>query len=184
MLKRSIAPALLVLLSFGAAPAQSNPAKDEDYANVRGRLQVWTTAEVMRNEAKRGTRPEFLKLRFARHEGFDRVIFDLKGDIASYYITYSRPPFQSEAGEKTVKVRGQAFVEISLYPVSSSDENIEANDRIVRAQQKLKLPAIKDVKTVEWFEGELRYVFGLSKRTPYRVYVLADPLRVVVDFKH
>ena len=182
MRKKVTGPALF-LLFLGIANAQG-PAKDEDYANVRGRLNVWTTQEVMRNEVKRGTQPEFLKLRFARQDGFDRVVFELKGDIASYHITYSKPPFQSEAGEETVKVRGQAFVEISLYPVSSSDENIEANEKVIRQQPELNLLAINDVKRVEWFEGELRYVVGLNKRTPYRVQVLYNPLRVVVDFKH
>jgi len=181
MLKRLFVPALFILW-LGVTGAQGQ-AKDEDYANVRGSLNVWTTQEVMRNEAKRGTQPEFLKLRFAQQEGFDRLVFELKGDIASYHITYSKPPFQSEAGEETIKVRGQAFVEISLYPVSSADENIEANEKVIR-QQKLNLLAINDMKRVEWFEGELRYVVGLKKRTAYRVQVLYNPLRVVVDFKH
>jgi hypothetical protein len=182
MKRRLIGSALLVVL-FGILTAQGQ-AKDEDYANVLGRLNVWTTREVMRNEPKRGTRPEFMKLRFERHADFDRVVFDLKGDIASYYITYSKPPFQSEAGDREIKVRGKAFVEISLYPVTSSNENIEANEKAARQPQQLKMLTIKDVKTVEWFEGELRYVFGLSKRTPYRVQVFSNPLRVVVDFKH
>src|SRR5215813_13004827 len=168
----------ILMLGFGTAQGQ---AKDEDYANVKGRLNVWTTQEVMRNEAKRGERPEFLKLRFAKQEGFDRVVFELKGDIASYYIHYSKPPFQSEAGEETIKVHGQAFVEISLYPVGSSDENIEANAKVAREQRRPNLGAIQEVKQVEWFEGELRYVFGLDKRTPFRVQVLSNPLRVVVD---
>src|SRR4030095_3776017 len=116
--------------------------------------------------------------------GFDRVVFDLKGDLASYYITYSKPPFQAEDGEKIIKVHGKAFVEISLYPVSSTNENIEHNDKLVQEQQRLQMPVIREVKTVEWFEGEVRYVFGLNKRTPFRVQVLYDPLRLVVDFRN
>src|SRR4030095_7737931 len=97
------------LLELGAALGQTGPVTDADYHNVKGRLQVWTTQAVLRNEAKRGARPEFLKLRFSRHPGFDRVVFDLKGDLASYYITYSKPPFQAEDGEKIIKVHGKAF---------------------------------------------------------------------------
>ena len=175
---------VFVLSGFGAALGQTTPVTDADYHNVKGRLQVWTTQAVLRNEAKRGAQPEFLKLRFSRHPGFDRVVFDLKGDLASYYITYSKPPFQAEDGEKIIKVHGNAFVEISLYPVSSTNENIEANDKLVQEQQKLKMPVIREVKTVEWFEGEVRYVFGLNKRTPFRAQVLYDPLRLVVDFRN
>ena len=154
----------------------------EEYYDKLGDLNVWTTDDVLRR--KYGQFPEYLKMRFGSHDGFDRVVFQVDGDLIGYYITYGKPPFQGEASEEIVRVRGKAFVEISLYPVVSSDENITANERYAIRQSKVKMPIIRQVRQVEWFEGELRYVFGLNRRRPFRVQVFSNPTRLVVDFKH
>jgi hypothetical protein len=174
---------LMLMLGFSSAFGQSaGQSKAGEYYDQVGRLNVWTTEEVLRR--KYGQFPEFLTMRFGKHRGFDRVVFEVKGDLIGYMVTFGQPPFQAEAGENTVKVRGRAFVEISLYPVRSSDENIEANNNLAIQQNRLKMPLIREVKPVEWFEGELRYVFGLKRRTPFRVQTLSNPTRLVVDFKH
>jgi hypothetical protein len=172
---------LLLTMGFSSVAGQSNKQKGDEYFDKAGSLNVWTTDGVLRQ--KYGTFPEFLTVRFGKHRGFDRVVFELKGDLVGYFINYGEPPFQAEAGEEVVKVRGKAFVEIELYPVSSSDENIQANEKKLAEQNKLKLPLIRDVEAVEWFEGELRYVVGLNRKTPFRVQVFSNPTRLVVDFK-
>jgi hypothetical protein len=174
---------LALMMGFSPVIGQSTgQSKAEEYFDKLGSLNVWTTDDVLRR--KFGRFPEYLTVRFGKHNGFDRVVFELEGDLIGYYITYGKPPFQSEAGEEIVKVHGKAFVEISLYPVSSSDENIEANERRAIQQNKLKMNLIREVKTVEWFEGEIRYVLGLKRRTPFRVQTFSNPTRLVVDFKH
>ena len=173
---------LLLTIGLPSVSGQSSPQKNgEEYYSQMGRLNAWTTEPVYRQ--KYGAVPEFLKVRFGKHRGFDRVVFELDEDLVGYFITYGKPPFQGEASEETVKVRGRAFVEIALYPVTSTDENIEANEKILAEQNKLKMPLIREAKPVEWFEGELRYVIGLKKETPFRVQVLSHPARLVVDFK-
>jgi len=174
----------LLLLTMGLcyAAGQSNPQKkDQEYYSRQGRLNTWTTEPVYRQ--KFGTAPEFLKVRFGQHKGFDRIVFELDEDLVGYFITYSKPPFQGEASEEVVKVRGRAFVEIALYPVVSTDENILANEKILAERNKAQMSLIREAKPVEWFEGELRYVIGLKKETPFRVQVLSNPARLVVDFK-
>lgn len=174
---------LMLILVFSSVFGQSaGQSKAGEYYDRVGRLNVWTTEEVLRR--KYGQFPEFLTMRFGKHRGFDRVVFEVKGDLIGYMVTFGSPPFQAEAGENIVKVHGKAFVEISLYPVRSSDENIEANNNLAIQQNRLKMPLIREVKPVEWFEGELRYVFGLRRRTPFRVQTLSNPTRLVVDFKN
>jgi hypothetical protein len=46
------------------------------------------------------------------------------------------------------------------------------------------MPLIKEVKRVQWYEAELRYVVGLKRAAPYRVQVFSNPARLIVDFKH
>ncbi|HUQ34069.1 MAG TPA: hypothetical protein VM095_18250 [Pyrinomonadaceae bacterium] len=174
---------LLLTIGFSSVSGQSGAQKgDDEYYDKLGSLDVWTTEGVLRH--KYGQYPEFLKVRFGKHSGFDRVVFEVDGDLIGYYVDYGKPPFQAEAGETSVKVRGKAFVEISLYPVSASDKSIAANEKRLAEQNKLKMPLIREAKPVEWFEGELRYVIGLKRQAPFRVHVLSNPTRLVVDFKH
>jgi hypothetical protein len=177
---------LILVVGFSSARAQSSTQTDKDgYYDVAGRLNTWTTDDVYRRRLDGDY--EFLTMRFGKHAGFDRVVFEFKGNQGKLYglfVTYEKPPFQAEDNEKIVKVHGRAFVKIELYPIGSSDENVEANNRIAMQQNKVNMPLIREVKPVEWFEGELTYVFGLKRPTPFRVQVFSNPTRLVVDFKH
>ena len=174
---------LLLILGFSpAAPLSNAQGKAEEYYSKLGDINVWTTEEVLRQ--KTGMGQELIKMRFGKHRGYDRIVYELDGEPIGYYITYSKPPFQGEASEEVTKVRGKAFVEIALYPVVVSDENLEASERLLAQQNKVRMPLIREVKTVEWFEAELRHVVGLKRRTAFRVQVFSNPTRLVVDFKH
>lgn len=174
---------LLLTVGFSSVSGQSAAQKGEDeYYSESGSLNRWTTEMVLRQ--KTGYFPEFLTVRFGKHRGFDRMVFEVDSDLIGYLVNYGEPPFRAEAGIENVKVRGKAFVEIALYPVTSSDENIHANEKRLAEQNKLRMPLIKEVKRVQWYEAELRYVVGLKRATPFRVQVFSNPTRLVVDFKH
>lgn len=183
IISRALGAGLLLLgLGFSGFTSRVNAqGQAEKYYSQEGRLNAWTTSAVLRQKA--GT-PEFVAMRFGKHDGFDRVVFELKGEWGGYHVTYDRPPFDVDAGSDSVKVRGNAFVRVSLYPVSSTDEQVEANDKLAAQQAKLDMPVIRDVQNIEWFEGELAYAFGLKRRTPFRVQVFSNPTRLVVDFRH
>lgn len=122
-------------------------------------------------------------MRFGQHRGFDRVIFDLTDKPAGYLVNYREPPFQGQASERIVKVRGKAFIEIAFYPITSSEEDVEVYEKSVTVQSRAKTGLIADMKTFEWFEAELGYAVGLKRRTPFRVMEFSNPARLVVDFK-
>ncbi|HKQ99341.1 MAG TPA: hypothetical protein VJT09_01635 [Pyrinomonadaceae bacterium] len=185
MVNRIVCAGLLLLLILSVSPAAGQSRaqnKAEEYYSIEGDVNVWTTAPVLRQ--KTGMSPELLKMRFGRHRDFDRIVYELDGEPIGYYITYSEPPFQGEASEDVTKVRGKAFVEIALYPVVASDENLNASERLLAQQNKIRMPLIREVQTIEWFEAELRHVVGLRRRTPFRVQVFSNPTRLVVDFRH
>lgn len=173
---------LLLTAIWSSASGQSGARNDtEEYYNKIGSLSVWTTDEVHRSRL--GHLPKLLGVRFGQHPGFDRVVFDLTDKPAGYLVNYNEPPFQGQASERIVRVRGKAFVEISLYPVTSSEEEVAAFEKLVPVQSRAKTALIADMKTFEWFEAELGYAVGLKRKTPFRVLELSNPARLVVDFK-
>jgi hypothetical protein len=153
---------------------------DIDCHNHRRRFNVWTTHCFYREAGNRA--PELLGVRVAKHDGFDRIVFDLKGELQGYTVKYEKPPISWYGDGETIKVKGKAFVEITFYPLSGSQ--IEIGALIAPRQKKPNLPLIKEIKPLGRFEAEVAYVIGLNRRTPFRVQLLTNPDRLVVDFKY
>lgn len=169
---------LLLMLGISPAQAQSD-AQSTSQVYSEGRLNVWTTKRVLREDFGGG---DFLRMRVGKQKGFDRVVFEMNGTLPKWYVNYEKPPFETY-GDQYVKLRGKAFVHVSLYMVQYSDEDRKANERLERQQNRMKWPVIREVKTSSFFEGEIEYLIGLSKRTPFRVLALSNPTRLVIDFK-
>jgi hypothetical protein len=169
---------LLLMPGISPARAQSN-AQGESQVYSEGQLNVWTREMVLREDRGGG---DFLRMRVGKQKGFDRVVFEMNGTLPHWYVRYEKPPFETY-GDQYMKLRGKAFVHISLYMVGYSDENREANERLERQQNNRTLPVIREVKTSSFFEGEIEYLIGLRKRTPFRVLALSNPTRLVIDFK-
>lgn len=169
---------LLLMLGIWPAQAQSNAqGKYDGYSE--GHLNLWTTETVLRENLGGG---DFLRMRIGKQKGFDRVVFEMDGTLPKWYVRYEKPPFETY-GDQYMKLRGKAFVHVSIYMVRYTDENREANESLERRQNKIRWPVIREVKTSSFFEGEIEYLIGVSKRTPFRVLALSNPTRLVIDFK-
>lgn len=169
-----------LLLMLGSMPAEAqSDVQSKAQAYSEGRLNVWTTERVLRETLGGG---DFLRMRVGKQKGFDRVVFEMNGTLPKWYVTYEKPPFETY-GDQYMKLRGKAFIHVSLYMVQYSDEDREANERLEHQQNRIKWPVIRDVKTSSFFEGEIEYLIGLKKRTPFRVMALSNPTRLVIDFK-
>jgi hypothetical protein len=48
----------------------------------------------------------------------------------------------------------------------------------------LKLAVLREIKEIEWFEGDRLFGIGLNKRALFRVQELTNPYRLVIDIKH
>ncbi|HYJ45148.1 MAG TPA: hypothetical protein VEV81_00945 [Pyrinomonadaceae bacterium] len=173
---------LLFILGTGlfAGQWEVRAQTQEGYTYAQGDLNVWTTDTVLWQ--KSGDAPELVAMRFGKHRGYDRVVFEMDGEFAGYHVTYEEPFLRDGEGPDP-KVRGKVFAKIALYPIYSTEEKVEAYDRIAARQDRRGMPVIRGIKQLEWFEGELSYVIGLRRRTPFRVQVFSNPTRLVVDFK-
>jgi hypothetical protein len=69
---------LLLAVGFSSVSGQSRTQTDgKQYLSEIGSLNLWTTDTVYRQ--KLGHIPEFLTVRFGKHRGFDRMVFEVKG---------------------------------------------------------------------------------------------------------
>lgn len=122
-------------------------------------------------------------VRAAKHEHFDRVVFELgEGAAPGYHLEYiDRPVRQCGSGEVTA-VAGDAWLEVRLEPANA---HTSAGDPTLGArEQKVSLEVLRELEQTCDFEAQVTWVLGLAKPNRYRVLTLNDPLRLVVDIEH
>jgi hypothetical protein len=162
---------LLGLLCVQSVPAQCT--------NKTGKLNVWTTAPVVRDE---NSSASFKEMRVAKQKGFDRVVFEFAENVPNFSVHFEKPPITNYGGED-LKMSGKAFVVVQFHLVSYPEDADTSKIVFEIPRNKLKAPVVTEIKNSEWFEGYLSFAIGLRKRTPFRVQQLSNPARLVIDFK-
>ena len=123
-------------------------------------------------------------VRVARQDGFDRVVFELKGKQAGqpgWRVEYVDKPSRDGSGEP-VEVEGDATLVVYLdgagYPYDTGQEEADA------APVPRDAEVVREVELGSVFEGVYEAFIGTTRKAPFRVFRLADPARVVVDVRH
>jgi hypothetical protein len=122
-------------------------------------------------------------VRFARHEGYDRVVFEFsEGKMPGYKIEYAAEPVEQCGSGDKVAVTGEGVLTVLFMPLAAHTD--EGDPTIDRRETLPKLPMLLEIERVCDFEGEVEFALGLSKRTEYRVTELTGPMRLAIDIKH
>lgn len=125
--------------------------------------------------------PRILNLRYAQHPTYDRVVIDVRGRLPGGHTAY-RKVFHYDGSGAVVPIRGGLQVTLRpAYTYNTSGHDVYTGPDLVRP----KFPVLKAIALTGSFEGVTGFAFGLQpRRTPYRVFFLHDPQRIVVDFRH
>jgi hypothetical protein len=119
-------------------------------------------------------------VRAARHEGFDRVVFELAGSgTPGWSVEYVDTPSSQGQGE-AVQLPGAAFLQVTLQGVTNPYET----DAAELARGPVTVSGTDVVQGVFYdasFEGTSVAWLGTAGRRPFRVYALTGPSRVVVE---
>jgi hypothetical protein len=119
----------------------------------------------------------------AAQVGYDRIVFELSGDsLPGYHVEYSDRPARRCGSGDVVPVSGAARLLVHLEPVRAHDER--GNPTVRERERAPALPALKEMKLICDFEGQVEWVLGVAGRTGYRVLELREPPRLVVDVRH
>ncbi|WPF66566.1 MULTISPECIES: hypothetical protein [unclassified Corynebacterium] len=120
------------------------------------------------------------EMRTGSHEGFDRVVFEMKGQgDPGWYADYTDHPSQQGSGNP-IEYHGATALTMNIdgtvYPFELGLEEPHLN-RLTPSDG----GNITDVISVGTFEGRSQFIIGLNKKVPYSVQVLHDPTRLVID---
>jgi hypothetical protein len=125
--------------------------------------------------------PTLVGIRASHHTGpqggFDRVVFDFRGGLPGHRVRYVDRLVADGSG-KPVRVAGRAVLQVRLSP---ADAHTGSGAPTAPRRVAFALPNVMTAVRSGDFEAVTTYGLGLAKRTPFRVFTLRDPARVVVD---
>lgn len=124
------------------------------------------------------------EIRTGRHDGYDRVVFEVDGTgTPGWDVRYVDEPAGQGSG-LAIPVEGDATLQVTItgvgYPTDTGIEEYDGSAPLPGAGTEVVTEVVWD----STFEGTSVAVVGLTEETPFRVYLLEDPTRVVLDVVH
>ncbi len=125
-------------------------------------------------------------VRAARHEGYDRVVFEFRNTLPGYDVRYVRRPVRQDGSGRVVSVKGSSIARIRMENALDADLAKASAPLTYTGPTRLSpgTPEVVELVRTGGFEGVLTWVVGLRGRVGYRVATLTKPPRLVVDFRN
>ncbi|MGH7676443.1 MAG: AMIN-like domain-containing (lipo)protein [Gemmatimonadales bacterium] len=162
------------------ASAQGAAAEVQDTATFVGTTGVVHRA---RRPAPGAPSPILAAVHVSREPGYDRVVFEFGGDsLPGYHLEYATGAVVRCGSGDPVSIGGTARLVVRLEPAQAHDER--GRPTIVERERAPGLPAIKEMKLICDFEGQVEWVLGAAATLPYRILEGMDPPRLTVDVRH
>jgi hypothetical protein len=118
-------------------------------------------------------------VRTAEQIGFDRLVLQFDSKVPSYTVKrQAKPVFKSGGSGQSIALSGAVGVLVQIHSATASGSYSGATD-LAHSDY----PVLIEAKLVEDFEGYLSWGLGLTKPACFRAFTLADPPRLVIDFK-
>jgi hypothetical protein len=129
------------------------------------------------------------RIAVARHEGYDRVVFQFRNHLPAYRVEYKAPPFAEDGSGTPVDVAGGAFVVVRMEPASGFDLETGEGQLVYKGPKRIAgadvgTSIVRELVRLGDFEAVLTWAIGLEERIDFRLERLADPPRLVVDFRN
>ena len=125
-------------------------------------------------------------VRAARHEGFDRVVFEFRNTLPGYDVRYVSRPVRQDGSGKIVPIDGTYVVRIRMENALDADLSQASAPLTYTGPQRFTpgTPEVAELARTGGFEGVLTWVAGLEDRVDFRVSTLDAPPRLIVDFRN
>ena len=119
-------------------------------------------------------------IRVGRHDGFDRVVVETDGTGTPGWRVQYVDAAQSQGSGDDIEIDGEAVLEVTItgvgYPFDTGVEEYSGPDRIAAGTG-----VVTEVVWDSTFEGTSVAFVGVDAETPFRVQLLEEPARVVLE---
>jgi hypothetical protein len=171
-------------IALADAPAADAEVRTADTAAEAGEVSAdtagWTVGIVDLAPLPAGV-ATLVSLRSARHEGYERVVWEFSGPAPGIHAEYVDRPVRQCGSGATVPLPGDAWLEVRLEPARAHTE--EGRPTIAERRRTTALPIVLEMVQTCDFEAVVTWVLAVSSPEPLRVTRLENPPRVVVDIR-
>jgi hypothetical protein len=125
-------------------------------------------------------------VRAARHEGFDRVVFEFRNALPGYDVRYVPRPIHQDGSGTVVPIAGNHVVRVRMDNALDADLTRPTAPPTFTGPQRFSpgTPEVVELARTGGFEGVLTWAVGLHDRVDFRVMTLSAPARLIVDFRN
>ena len=123
-----------------------------------------------------------VSVRSARHDGFDRVVWELTSAMPGVHVEYVDEPVRQCGSGEPVPLPGDGWLEVRLEPARAHTE--EGRPTMAARRQTPALPVVEEIIQTCDFEAVVTWVLATRSPERFRVFLLDDPPRVVLDVRH
>ena len=120
-------------------------------------------------------------IRLSRQDGFDRVVFDVGGAGTPGWNVRYVDAASSQGSGKAIDVAGSAVLQVSItgagYPYDTGVPEYSAHGPLTSGDTKVVTEVVFDAT----FEGTTTSFVGARTKAAFRVYLLQNPTRVVLE---
>lgn len=124
--------------------------------------------------------PTLRNVRWAAHDGYDRIVFDFSGGTPGYDIRYGT--LTGEGTGTPIALAGSADLVVRFSTARAHTDDYTPTYRLRTLDP--GLTSLKQVKFGGDFEGYVSAGLGLREVAGFRVSILSGPPRVVIDVGH
>jgi hypothetical protein len=130
------------------------------------------------------------RVAIGRHEGYDRVVFQFRGEgLPGYRVQYVEPPLEEDGSGNPVTIDGNAFLVVRMEPASGFDLNTGEGELVYKGPRRVEgssagTSVVKEVVRTGDFEAVLTWAIGLEEKVDFRVTTADAPSRLIVDFRN
>ena len=121
-------------------------------------------------------------VRTARHEGFDRVVWELEGPPPGVHVEYVDEPVRACGSGEPVPLPGDAWLEVRTSPANAHTD--AGRPTIAVRRRAIDLPVLLEIVQTCDFEAVVTWVLAVRSPEPFRLARFDHPTRIVVDVRH
>ena len=133
-------------------------------------------------QASPDARGNVTDIRASHQDGFDRVVFEFSGPGTPGWNVQYVPQASSQGSGQPIALAGNAVLSVVItgvgYPTETGLKEYPRGKVTVSGTD-----AVADVFFDGTFEGQSQAFVGTAAKTPFRVYLLNNPARVVLEVR-
>lgn len=122
-------------------------------------------------------------IRVARHEGYERVVFEFANDVPGYDVRYVDRPVLADGSGEEVEVAGAHVLLVRMEPALDADLTQESAPKTYTGPTRFSpdTSIIAELVRTGGFEAVLTWAIGTNTEAPFVVTTLDGPPRLMID---